>query len=116
MCVFMFVCVLMYIPRGAMAWSVNCDSGISWPWLFSVMMSVCRGPCALGIHSTHGTPNPVFPGLEVIKLKYNLKLIIQFNYWLLSDTCPQAANHCALFYNLEARSYSLVLFFLNSGF
>ena len=37
------------------------------------------------------------PGLEVIKLEYSLKLKIKGNDWLLVDTCPQAANHCALF-------------------
>ena len=36
-------------------------------------------------------------GLKVIKLKYSLKLKIKCNDWLLADTCPQAANHCALF-------------------
>ena len=36
-------------------------------------------------------------GLEVIKLEYNLKLKIKCNDWLLVDTCPQAADHCALF-------------------
>ena len=39
----------------------------------------------------------VKPGLEVIKLKFILKLKIKRNDWLLVDTCPQAANHCALF-------------------
>ena len=51
----------------------------------------------------------------VIKLEYSLRLKIKRNDWLLADTdtCPQAANHCALFqfesenelkfYNLEAR-------------
>ena len=38
---------------------------------------------------------PVGPGLEVIKLEYSLK--IKRNDWLIADTCPQAANHCALF-------------------
>ena len=37
------------------------------------------------------------PGLEVIKLEYSLRLKIKRNDWLLADTCPQAANHCALF-------------------
>ena len=37
------------------------------------------------------------PGLEVIKLKFILSLKIKGNDWLLADTCPQAANHCALF-------------------
>ena len=39
----------------------------------------------------------VKPGLEVIKLEYSLKLKIKRNDWLLADTCPQTANHCALF-------------------
>ena len=37
------------------------------------------------------------PGLEVIKLEFILRLIIKRNDWLFADTCPQAANHCALF-------------------
>ena len=37
------------------------------------------------------------PGLEVIKLEFILRLKIERNDWLLADTCPQAANHCALF-------------------
>ena len=37
------------------------------------------------------------PGLEVIKLEYNLKLKMKRNDWLLADTCPQAATNCALF-------------------
>ena len=54
----------------------------------------------------------MMPGLEVIKLEFILRLRIKRNDWLLADTCPQAANHCALFesetvikfYNLEAWS------------
>ena len=50
------------------------------------------------------------PGLGVIKLEFILRLKIKHNDWLLVDTCPQAANHCALFesetvlrfYNLKA--------------
>ena len=34
--------------------------------------------------------------LEVIKLEFILRLKIKRNDWLLADTCPQAANHCAL--------------------
>ena len=37
------------------------------------------------------------PGLEVIKLEFILRLKIKRSDWLLADTCPQAANHCALF-------------------
>ena len=36
-------------------------------------------------------------GLEVIKLEFILKLKIKRNDWPLADTCPQAANHWALF-------------------
>ena len=37
------------------------------------------------------------PDLEVIKLEFILKLKVKCNDWLLADTCPQAANHCAHF-------------------
>ena len=37
------------------------------------------------------------PGLEVINLEFILKLKMKHVDWLLADTCPQAANHCALF-------------------
>ena len=37
------------------------------------------------------------PGLKVIKLEYILRLKIKRNDWLIVDTCPQAANHYALF-------------------
>ena len=40
-------------------------------------------------------------GLKVIKLEYSLRLKIKRNDWLLADTCPQAANHCALFWVWE---------------
>ena len=36
-------------------------------------------------------------GHWVVKLEYSLKLKIKRNDWLHADTCPQAANHCALF-------------------
>ena len=36
-------------------------------------------------------------GFGVIKLELILKLKIKRNDWLLADTCPQAANHYALF-------------------
>ena len=39
----------------------------------------------------------LIPGPEVLKLEYSLKLKIRRNDWLLADTCPHAANHCALF-------------------
>ena len=31
------------------------------------------------------------------KLEFILRLKIKHNDWLFADTCPQAANHCALF-------------------
>ena len=37
------------------------------------------------------------PCLQGIKLKFILRLKIKRNDWLFADTCPQAANHCALF-------------------
>ena len=40
-------------------------------------------------------------GLEVIKLEYILRLKIKHNDWLLADTCSQAANHCAFFFESE---------------
>ena len=36
------------------------------------------------------------PGLEVIKLTHS-QTKKKCNDWPLADTCPQAANHCALF-------------------
>ena len=50
----------------------------------------------------------VIPDLEVIKLEFILRLKIKRNDWLLADTCPQAANHCALFCgHMPASSQSL---------
>ena len=47
-------------------------------------------------------------GLEVIKLEYSLKLKIKRNDWLLADTCPQTANHCAFFeFENELKFYNL---------
>ena len=43
------------------------------------------------------TPEGERTGPKVIKLEYRVKLKIKRNDWLLADTCPQAANHCALF-------------------
>ena len=41
------------------------------------------------------------PGLEVMNIEFILKLKTQKkkrNDWLLVDTCPQATNHCTLFW------------------
>ena len=64
MCVFMLVCVQMHISRGAMAWSVNCDSGTSWS--NSLVFFI--------------------PGLEVIKLEFKIRLKIKRNDWLLASS------------------------------
>ena len=49
-------------------------------------------------------PNPaqrfVGPGLQVIKLEYNLKLKIKLNDWLLAETCP-GQPIIALYFELE---------------
>ena len=58
-----------------------------------------------------GDNRGMFRKTRLIKLKCSLRLKIKRNDWLLADTCPQAANHCALFesenelkfYNLKAR-------------
>ena len=49
-------------------------------------------------------------GLEVITLEYSLKLKIKRNDWLLTDMCPQAANHCA-FLSLRLNSLACDVFF-----
>ena len=47
-------------------------------------------------------------GLEIIKLEYRLKLKIKRNDWLLADTCPKTANHCAFFeFENELKFYNL---------
>ena len=38
-----------------------------------------------------------YPGLEIKKLEFILKLKIKRNNWLLADTCPQAANRFVIF-------------------
>ena len=51
-----------------------------------------------------------FPGPEVIKLEFILKLKIKHNVWMLVNTCPQSANHC--YFILSLRLYSS---FITSG-
>ena len=41
-------------------------------------------------------PAGLNPCVEVIKREFVLRLKIKRYDWLLADTCPQAANHCAL--------------------
>ena len=58
-------------------------------------------------------PNPSCdykpPGIEVIKPEFILRLKIKHSEWLLADTCPQAANHWALFYNLQAAIVAVLI-------
>ena len=66
--------------------------------------------CSLIENKDHSCANPENsdsggPGLEVIKLEYSLKLKIKHIDWLLADTCPQAANHCALFWKKKSSTY-----------
>ena len=58
----------------------------------SVWLSVKYGDDITKTKRCQGTP-----GLEFIKFEYSLRLKIKCNDWLPADTCPQAANHCALF-------------------
>ena len=59
--------------------------------------------------------NPRRQGLKVIKLEYILRLKIKRNDWLIADTCPQAANHYALFESEnELKFYNLEAWFLYS--
>ena len=50
------------------------------------------------------------PATGVIKLEYSLQLQIKHNDWLLADTCPQAANHCALLYPPQTLFVGGILF------
>ena len=53
------------------------------------------------------------PDPEVIKLEYSLKLKIKCDDWLLADTCPQAANHCALLRVCKQPIIALYFEFMN---
>ena len=79
---------------------------------YSVMMSLCRGPFALGIYMRFENQ----PGLEVIKLEFILRLKMKRNDWLLADTSSQSfAHHCrkqpiiALYFESETESQGPVL-------
>ena len=61
------------------------------------MMCKCRCSASLPQSAVGWSVIVPFHGLEVIILEYSLKLKIKHNDWLLADTCPQAANYCALF-------------------
>ena len=49
----------------------------------------------------------ILSGPDNIKLEFILRLKIKRNDWRLADTCPQAANHCAL---LGVRDCTQVLY------
>ena len=74
-------------------------------WTTSLLSACCvvvRGYCSWFNH-TILTEYPIncIPGHEFIKLEFILRLKIKRNNWLLADTCPQAANHCTLFWVWE---------------
>ena len=62
-----------------------------------IVFLLSRGCYCSVLFLTMQRVNVTFPGLEVIKLEIILRLKIKCNGWLLADTCPHAANHCALF-------------------
>ena len=66
------------------------------------------GTCLLHQFTLHIRSAQNITGLEIIKLEVILK--VKRNDWLLVDTCPQAANHCA--FTLSLRLYSS---FITSG-
>ena len=53
--------------------------------------------CVLSLSHTVFRVRCGTPGPKVKKLEFILKLKIKRNGWLIADTCPQSANHCALF-------------------
>ena len=63
-----------------------------WWWLVSSMVSASSWEFSQS-------------GLEVIKLEFILRHKIKRNDWLLADTCPQAANHCTLFWVWDYSSF-----------
>ena len=69
---------------------------ISFKWeLSSVSIQTIRTGLVRSLRFAGG--DFVCPDLKVIKLEYILRLKIKRNDWLIADTCPQAANHYALF-------------------
>ena len=70
------------------------------------VMCLFLAPSWVGLRSVIVT----FPGTEVIKHEFVLKLKIKRNDWLLAITCPQVANHC--YFILSLRLYSS---FITSG-
>ena len=80
---------------------IPCASDVLFYLLLSLIppcIERCRLDCAgaqagLRLCCSHETKS----GPEVIKLEFIFKLVIKRNGWLLADTCPQTANHCALF-------------------
>ena len=60
-------------------------------------MSVCYDIALHGLSSFTTFSLRERAGLKVIKLEYILRLKIKRNDWVIADTCPQAANHYALF-------------------
>ena len=80
-------------------WSVSENAHNCWTtWYMYIWIKFCIFILRLSSHwfAKRFYSRPA--GLEVIKLESNLRLKIKSNDWLLADTCPQAANHCASFW------------------
>ena len=95
----MFFCLVFVIPLCVSVYLClvfNC-----WEWA-GLLALVC-GVSLLVSHFPIGILGQVcylivsIPCLEVIKLEFILRLKIKHYDWLLADTCPKAANHCAIF-------------------
>ena len=66
-------------------------------YISKLVNSLYQSETIAELERTHNSDYKFKPGLEVIELEYGLRLKIKRNDWLLADTCPKAANHCALF-------------------
>ena len=68
------------------------------PFIDMVFLSLHNGRSCLRLNEDAIIDSSgLVPGLKVIKLEFILRLKIKRNDWLIADTCPQSANHCALF-------------------
>ena len=91
-----------WIGRGSSNWVCahwrhrSASASVSLSWVFDGCSKGSNGSNVVVFFSKERSN--FWSVLEVIKLEFILGLIIKRNDWLLADTCPQAANHCALFW------------------
>ena len=86
---------MYFTQSGPAPWNPN--PGLSAVWKVRIFTVPWNAFHPVSSPATLSAPCNLNPGLEVIKLEFILRLKIKRNDWLLADTCPQAANHCALF-------------------